>query len=245
MRMNKYLSIMRQNKNKYLDHKKKKVMNMNDKLIKDWGFIKNQVRVVIHVNSMSYDEFQRTTTEKLRVKMNSQIMRIFQLKDPNLEVILVIPKKYSDELINYYYKILDLNNVYNYKMRLHFIHIDLQSRFDRMPLIDQLYYDSQAQNQIKKLIYNKTSYLYGGFPSMTELKIAYELKTPILTGDPMIRYAFNLKNGTRKLLDKADVPIAPGSGIIHNENQLYDQLSELIHKNMGIQVWRLKVVDEF
>ena len=111
-------------------------------------------------------------------------MRLFQLKDQNTEVIIVVPKKYSKQLISYYYKILDLNNIPNYKMRLNFVNIDLKSYFDKMSLIDQLYYDSEAQNRIKKLIQGKTTYLYGGYPTMTEVKVAYELKIPILTGDP-------------------------------------------------------------
>jgi len=61
-----------------------------------------------------------------------------------MEVIIVIPKKYSKDLISYYHKILDLNNIPNYKMRLHLIAINLKPYFDKISLIDQLYYDSEA-----------------------------------------------------------------------------------------------------
>jgi len=44
---------------------------------------------------MSYDEFQRKSSEKLSQKMNQQIIRLFNLKDNNIDLIIIIPKLYS------------------------------------------------------------------------------------------------------------------------------------------------------
>jgi hypothetical protein len=81
-----------------------------------------------------------------------QISRLFLIKDPNLELIIVIPKQFSQELINYYFTILELGKVLNFKERVHFIWPQLPSHMHYLSLIDQLYYDSVALQKIKKLI---------------------------------------------------------------------------------------------
>lgn len=50
-----------------------------------------------------------------------QITRIFSLKDPNVEVIYISPYELPSEIVNYYYKILELGDISDYRSRLHFI----------------------------------------------------------------------------------------------------------------------------
>ena len=61
------------------------------------------------------------TTEKLETKKNMHLSRIFTIKDPNLELIIVIPKAFSTDLINFYFTILELGKVHNYRERIHFV----------------------------------------------------------------------------------------------------------------------------
>ena len=82
-----------------------------------------------------------------------------------------------------------------YKERLHFISPDLPYYFDKFSLIDQLYYDSFALKRIRELINKKNSYLYPGYPSYSEVNVAFALKVPIYTGDSLKRYAFSLNKG--------------------------------------------------
>jgi hypothetical protein len=73
-----------------------------------WPEIKRAKRVEIHINSFSLSELQRLTIEKLKQKENSQIARIFSVKDPNVDVIYICPFTLTNDVYKYYLKILEL-----------------------------------------------------------------------------------------------------------------------------------------
>lgn len=88
---------------------------------RDWPEIKLKRRVEVHICSFSFEEMKRLTMEKFVQRQNSQICRIFRLKDPNIEIVYVAPFDLSPEIINYFHKVLELSGVPNYKERLHFV----------------------------------------------------------------------------------------------------------------------------
>lgn len=86
-----------------------------------WGEIKQQKRVEIHINSYSLSELQRLTTEKLKQKENSQIARIFSVKDPNVDVIYICPFTLTNDVYKYYLKILELVEIDAADKRFHIV----------------------------------------------------------------------------------------------------------------------------
>ncbi len=64
----------------------------------NWSVLKNQKRFEVHIHGFSYDKFVRETTERINHKKNIQMPRIFNLKDPNVTIIYIIPFKFNDEL---------------------------------------------------------------------------------------------------------------------------------------------------
>ena len=56
-----------------------------------WQDIKRKKRIEIHVNSISVSEMKRMSMEKFLQRENSQISRIFAVKDPLVDVIYVSP----------------------------------------------------------------------------------------------------------------------------------------------------------
>lgn len=194
---------------------------------------------------MAYSQFQRMTTEKLEVKKNMHISRIFTIKDPNLELIMVVPKAFSQELINYYFTILELGKVHNYRDRIHFVWPDLPAHMHYLSLLDQLYYDSFALQKIQKLIFQKVTYLVPGYPSFTNIHLASYLNIPIFSGDPMVAHALSLKSGARAFFQEVGLPVAPGTDTIKDDNALYDQLARLLYNNQSVQFWHLKINEEF
>ena len=64
---------------------------MQEEFKRRWGEIKKQKRVEIHVSAYSVSEMQRLSIEKFKQKENSQIARIFSVKDPNVDIIYVCP----------------------------------------------------------------------------------------------------------------------------------------------------------
>ena len=81
---------------------------MQDEFKRCWPEIREQKRVEIHINSFSIAELRRLSIEKLKQKENAQIMRIFSVKDPNVDVIYIAPFTMALEVQKYYMKILEL-----------------------------------------------------------------------------------------------------------------------------------------
>lgn len=73
---------------------------------KRWPEIKKKRRVEIHLNSFSFSEQKRLSMEKFKQRENSQISRIFSVKDPKVDVIYVAPFTLTNEVYEYYKKIL-------------------------------------------------------------------------------------------------------------------------------------------
>ena len=88
---------------------------------RDWPEIKLKRRIEVHICSFSFEEMRRLTMEKFVQRQNSQICRIFRLKDPYIEIVYVSPFDLSPEIISYYHKVLHLAGIPNYKERLHFV----------------------------------------------------------------------------------------------------------------------------
>jgi len=61
------------------------------------------------------------TVEKLKQKENSQIMRIFSVKDPLVDIIYISPFTMTSEVYKYYMKILDLVEIEEPAKRFHLI----------------------------------------------------------------------------------------------------------------------------
>ena len=78
-------------------------------------------RVEIHINSYSVSYLKRMSISKLKQKENSQIMRIFSVKDPNVDVIYVCPFTMTAEVYKYYMKILELVEIEDPAKRFHLV----------------------------------------------------------------------------------------------------------------------------
>lgn len=92
-------------------------LKMQEEFRKNWGTIKTEKRVEIHINSFSLSEMQRLSTEKFKQKENSQMSRIFRVKDPLLDIIYISPYPLTKEITDYYQKIMELVEIENPESR--------------------------------------------------------------------------------------------------------------------------------
>lgn len=86
-----------------------------------WKDIKSSKRVEIHINSISNSAYRNSTVEKFAEKENIQLSRLINLADPNLEIIYVCPFKLEQDIIAYYFSILNTLGIENIKDRFHLI----------------------------------------------------------------------------------------------------------------------------
>jgi hypothetical protein len=87
--------------------------------------------------------------EKYKQRENTQISRIFRLKDPNIDVIYVSPFLLTSEVSKYYMKILDLWEIPNAANRLHIVVPENYVKFkSHLSLTQALMYSPKACRQI-------------------------------------------------------------------------------------------------
>jgi len=85
------------------------------------------------------------TVEKLKQKENSQIMRIFSVKDPNVDVIYVAPYTLTSEVYKYYMKILELVEIEDAAKRFHLVVPENYVRFhEHLSLSQAMLYSPKA-----------------------------------------------------------------------------------------------------
>ena len=84
---------------------------MMEEFKQKWPAIKQRKRVEIHINSLSIDEIKRISMEKFLQRENSQISRIFSVKDPNVDVIYISPYQMTPDVLGYYMKILEIGEI--------------------------------------------------------------------------------------------------------------------------------------
>ncbi len=142
-------------------------------------------KLEIHINTFSYDELKRLTMEKVSQRQNSQITRLFRLKDPLVEIVYISPFDLSSDIISYYNKILDLNGVSDYRDRLHFVWPENFIQFPSHTSLSRLLiYAPKAMKRIKQLIKNKTAIIVPGYPSNDDVILSATLNVPLYSGDP-------------------------------------------------------------
>ena len=136
---------------------------MQEEFRESWPHIKRSRRVEIHINSFSVPENYRKTLEKYKQKENNQIARLFRVKDPNVDIIYVCPFPLTNEIYNYYLKILELVEIENPDRRFTIVVPENYTKFaPHLSLTQALLYSPMALNQIREAIKGKQSYVVPG-----------------------------------------------------------------------------------
>jgi hypothetical protein len=129
---------------------------MQEEFKRCWPEIKTQKRVEIHINSYSISELRRLSIEKLKQKENNQVMRLFSIKDPNVDVIYISPFVLTNEVFKYYLKILELVEIEEPLKRFHVVVPENYRRFpEHMSLTQAMLYSPTALRQVQDLIANR------------------------------------------------------------------------------------------
>ena len=165
--------------------------------------------VLEHVGSA---EGLRSQADHFRSQENAQIGRIGSLNNPNVEIIYISPVEVSDELKEYYCKLLLLPNqdtsMEHMKCRLTFITPENYKIFavKNLHLSAVLLYSPRTIARLKNLIKGKDAYIVPGVMSESDLALADELDVPVLGTDPHSVRLYSTKTaGALKLFSEADV----------------------------------------
>jgi hypothetical protein len=135
-------------------------------------------KLIIYIPSITTAEFYRVQISNLNALQNANMSCLYQLVDPNVQLIYITPRALGPTEISYIEKFMSLMNISILPSRLKFIVPDLSSDLpDTMPVAQALWYSSSSLNKLRSAIaHHKIAFIIPSSAGWPEKRIAHYLK---------------------------------------------------------------------
>ena len=212
------------------------------KFKEEYNEIQSNPRIEIHINSLSYQgKYNNCLTDKYPMKETLQLSRLIKLIDNNLEILYILPYELPEEIISYYFSILEKMGIKNIDTRIKFI---VPEATEYLPLnyslTKLLFFSKKTLEKIKILTKNKKSYIIPGIIGDIEENLSVALNIPMLMSPiNTIKSIFN-KSDIKNILEKNNIPFPISAWNIMTEDEFYSSLVHLISSYPTINIWIFK-----
>lgn len=195
----------------------------------NWDKIRMQRRTIIHIPSISIDSRQRMKTEQFSIQQNLQLQRLCAVIDENVELIYICPFELTDDIVQYYMKLLQLGGISDAAARIKLICPENASRFpSHFSLSSVVLYSPRTLNRLSRCIRGRNAYMVPGFPGLEDKRVATILGVPILGLDPTKSLQATTYSGSKRYFRKANVNTLPACIDLYDENELIFSLAKLV-----------------
>ncbi|TRZ03520.1 hypothetical protein DNTS_030875 [Danionella cerebrum] len=230
--------------------------NKAESLAAHWKRISSTKRTIIHMPSLGYSLHQRLSLRGFDVLQNTQMGRLCEIRDENVEIIYVSPVKLGEDVIQYYTRLLGLQTAIELgdaseaeshpTKRFTILIPEALEEFScrNMCLASLLKYSPRTLRRIKNLIKGKQAYMVSGVTHIDDLAVAEELDVPLLGTEPALSQLYSTKSGGRRILSNAGVNLPPGKLDVYTLQQLHEGLAELMANHMEVHRWLFKIDSE-
>lgn len=213
--------------------------------IHDWPVIRESRRVILHIPSLSLPAFQCTRIPFYDCFQAAQMMRLADLRDPNVEVILLAPFKLEKEAFQYYLSVLKAAGVSNPEGRVCLLVPENNKRLPAgLSLTKLILMSSKTMKLLASMIRGKHAYIVPGIMGPEEHLLASRLNVPLLAAEPKAAQVLGTKSGGKTILEGAEVATPIGAYHIKSVKDLFTVMSRFIVEYRDISRWLVKIDSE-
>ena len=217
----------------------KKHREIQDAFFKDYSSNKSSSRIEVHIFNTCEDVSSVIHPEVVQL---TQINRLFLLRNNLLDLILITPKPISEEVRNYYFRILEIGGVHSPKTRVTFLHPDILDKhllFKRTSSL--LYFSHKTCQKIKQLTQSRKSYLVCSSPTLFDAKLSVVLNLPIFSGHFEETYNYMSRSKQKQIFDAAGLGTPLWVSDLKHADEFFHKLSDLIYNQPDVDVWLAKM----
>lgn len=148
-----------------------------------WSEIQKKKHYQIHIVNRKY----MNKFKYFEQFCSTEITRIFNLENNNTNIIYVSPFEINVETINYYFKIMELEEIQNYSDRVTFLELqDITSKIklpSQLNASQKLYFNSKALRKLSRKVEGADAYFVINYPTQIDIKLSVYLGIPIFSGN--------------------------------------------------------------